>query len=419
MQQRFVYFFDDGRGDLRELLGGKGANLADMADLGLPVPEGFTVTAEACVRSLQDEALMDGACWQEIAAALNRLEEATGRMRGDTRHPLLLAIRPGARVPMPGLMDAVLFLGMNDDAVEGLASETHAEYAWSCYLLFLRSYGRAVLGVSDRHFETLAQAMLCARGVTRTEDLPQQDLETLVAQFRAVCRARGGADVPADFALQLYAVMKAAFRSWNSPRACAFRRDHHLPDDWGVAVNVQRMVFSDAGKNCGAGVVYPREPATGSQTPAGEFRVRAGVDALFAGERAPLPLSEMELRFPDAFQELTQAIAVLDRRYRGLRDVRFVVEKKKLFLLRAHVDLQTAQKSLPQTSERRDGQASAAGEAAAGFDASLDYAAYPTLGMLPAEVRAAQQALKADWAAGKNEYGDVDAGKRRTTKRLP
>ena len=347
MGTKYVYLFSEGNGSMRELLGGKGANLAEMTSLGMPVPQGFTVTTEACTRYYDDGEMIAPEIESEIFEYIVKLEDICGKKFGDNENPLLVSVRSGARASMPGMMDTILNLGLNDDVVEVMAKKSgNARWAWDCYRRFIQMYSDVVMEVGKKYFEQLIDKMKEEKGVTSDVDLTADDLKELATQFKAEYKSKIGADFPADPKEQLIGAVKAVFRSWNNPRANVYRRDNDIPYSWGTAVNVQMMAFGNMGDNCGTGVAFTRDPATGEKKLMGEFLVNAQGEDVVAGVRTPMKIDEMEQKFPAAFAEFKAVCERLENHYHDMQDMEFTVENEKLYMLQTRNGKRTAQAAL-------------------------------------------------------------------------
>ena len=334
MSHKYVYLFSEGNANMRELLGGKGANLAEMTNIGLPVPQGFTITTEACTRYYEDGRNIAPEIQEEILDKLTRMEHLTGKKFGDLENPLLVSVRSGARASMPGMMDTILNLGLNEDVVEVLAQKSgNPRWAWDCYRRFIQMYSDVVMEVGKKYFEQLIDKMKEARGVTQDVELTADDLKELAMQFKAEYRAKIGKDFPSDPREQLMGAIKAVFRSWDNPRANVYRRDNDIPYSWGTAVNVQSMAFGNMGDDCGTGVAFTRNPATGEKKLLGEFLTNAQGEDVVAGVRTPMPISQMAEKFPEAFAQFQKVCATLEDHYHDMQDMEFTVEHGKLYML--------------------------------------------------------------------------------------
>ncbi len=347
MANKWVYLFSEGKADMRELLGGKGANLAEMTNLGLPVPQGFTITTEACTQYYEDGREINEEIQGQINDYIVKMEEITGKKFGDKENPLLVSVRSGARASMPGMMDTILNLGLNETVVEVIAEKSgNARWAWDCYRRFIQMYSDVVMEVGKKYFEQLIDAMKEKKGVTYDVDLTADDLKELASQFKAEYKGKIGADFPDDPKEQLMGAIKAVFRSWDNPRANVYRRDNDIPYSWGTAVNVQSMAFGNMGDDCGTGVAFTRDPATGERKLMGEFLVNAQGEDVVAGVRTPMPIAEMEQKFPEAFKQFTEVCKKLEDHYRDMQDMEFTVENKKLYMLQTRNGKRTAQAAL-------------------------------------------------------------------------
>ena len=347
MAEKYCYLFSEGNADMRELLGGKGANLAEMTNIGLPVPQGFTITTEACTQYYEDGRQINDGIMAEINEYIGKMEEITGKKFGDKENPLLVSVRSGARASMPGMMDTILNLGLNEDVVEAIAEKSgNPRWAWDCYRRFIQMYSDVVMEVGKKYFEQLIDEMKEKKGVQQDVDLTAEDLKELASQFKAEYKSKIGEDFPADPKEQLMGAVKAVFRSWDNPRANVYRRDNDIPYSWGTAVNVQSMAFGNMGDDCGTGVAFTRDPATGAKGLFGEFLTNAQGEDVVAGVRTPMHISEMEQKFPEAFAEFTKVCQTLENHYRDMQDMEFTVEHGKLFMLQTRNGKRTAQAAL-------------------------------------------------------------------------
>lgn len=347
MANKWVYLFSEGKADMRELLGGKGANLAEMTNLGLPVPQGFTITTEACTQYYEDGREINEEIQGQINEYIVKMEEITGKKFGDKENPLLVSVRSGARASMPGMMDTILNLGLNETVVEVIAEKSgNARWAWDCYRRFIQMYSDVVMEVGKKYFEQLIDEMKEKKGVTYDVDLTADDLKELASQFKNEYKAKIGSDFPDDPKEQLMGAIKAVFRSWDNPRANVYRRDNDIPYSWGTAVNVQSMAFGNMGDDCGTGVAFTRDPATGERKLMGEFLVNAQGEDVVAGVRTPMPIAKMEQEFPEAFKQFTEVCKTLEDHYRDMQDMEFTVENKKLYMLQTRNGKRTAQAAL-------------------------------------------------------------------------
>ncbi|MDE5888945.1 MAG: pyruvate, phosphate dikinase [Bacilli bacterium] len=347
MVHKYVYLFTEGNADMRNLLGGKGANLAEMTNIGLPVPQGFTITTEACTQYYEDGREINEEIQSQINEYIGKMEEITGKKFGDKENPLLVSVRSGARASMPGMMDTILNLGLNEEVVNVLAEKSgNARWAWDCYRRFIQMYSDVVMEVGKKYFEELIDKMKEEKGVTQDVDLSAEDLKELANQFKAEYKEKIGEEFPADPKEQLMGAIKAVFRSWDNPRANIYRRDNDIPYSWGTAVNVQSMAFGNMGDDCGTGVAFTRDPATGSKGLFGEFLTNAQGEDVVAGVRTPMHISEMESKFPEAFEEFNKVCQTLEEHYRDMQDMEFTVEHGKLYMLQTRNGKRTAQAAL-------------------------------------------------------------------------
>jgi len=344
---KFVYLFSEGDASMRELLGGKGANLAEMTKIGLPVPQGFTVSTEACTQYYEDGRKINDAIQAEIMENIVKMEAICGKKFGDKENPLLVSVRSGARASMPGMMDTILNLGLNEDVVETMAEKTgNARWAWDCYRRFIQMYSDVVMEVGKKYFEQLIDEMKEKKGVTQDIELTAEDLKELAAAFKAEYKNKIGKDFPTDPKEQLMGAVEAVFRSWDNPRANVYRRDNDIPYSWGTAVNVQMMAFGNMGDDCGTGVAFTRDPATGEPGLMGEFLVNAQGEDVVAGVRTPMPIAQMAEKFPEAFEEFNKVCAILEDHYRDMQDMEFTIENKKLYMLQTRNGKRTAKAAL-------------------------------------------------------------------------
>ena len=347
MSQKYVYLFSEGNKDMRNLLGGKGANLAEMTGLGLPVPQGFTITTEACTRYYEDGRKINDEIQAQIMEYIEKMEKITGKKFGDKENPLLVSVRSGARASMPGMMDTILNLGLNEDVVDAIAKKSgNPRWAWDCYRRFIQMYSDVVMEVGKKYFEQLIDKMKEEKGVQQDVDLTAEDLKTLAGQFKAEYKAKIGTDFPTDPKEQLMGAIEAVFRSWDNPRANVYRRDNDIPYSWGTAVNVQMMAFGNMGDDCGTGVAFTRDPATGEKGLFGEFLTNAQGEDVVAGVRTPMHISEMEQKFPEAFKQFKEVCKILENHYRDMQDMEFTVESGKLYMLQTRNGKRTAQAAL-------------------------------------------------------------------------
>ena len=344
---KWVYMFTEGNATMRNLLGGKGANLAEMTNLGLPVPQGFTVTTEACTQYYEDGRQINDEIMKQIMEAIDQMEVITGKKFGDKTNPLLVSVRSGARASMPGMMDTILNLGLNEEVVETLACESgNPRWAWDCYRRFIQMFSDVVMEVGKKYFEELIDQMKAKRGVKQDVELTADDLKELAGQFKAEYKEKIGKDFPTDPKEQLTEAIKAVFRSWDNPRANVYRRDNDIPYSWGTAVNVQMMAFGNMGDDCGTGVAFTRDPATGEKGLFGEFLTNAQGEDVVAGVRTPMQITEMERKFPEAFVEFKNVCKTLENHYRDMQDMEFTVEHGKLYMLQTRNGKRTAQAAL-------------------------------------------------------------------------
>ena len=346
MANKYCYLFSEGNANMRELLGGKGANLAEMTNIGLPVPQGFTITTEACTQYYED-----GGISPEIQAEINeyitKMEGITGKKFGDKENPLLVSVRSGARASMPGMMDTILNLGLNETVVNTIAEKSNnPRWAWDCYRRFIQMYSDVVMEVGKKYFEELIDKMKEEKGVTQDVELTADDLKTLAGQFKAEYKSKIGVDFPDDPKEQLMGAIKAVFRSWDNPRANVYRRDNDIPFSWGTAVNVQSMAFGNMGDDCGTGVAFTRDPATGEKKLMGEFLTNAQGEDVVAGVRTPMPIQQMAETFPEAFAQFQEVCKTLENHYHDMQDMEFTVENKKLYMLQTRNGKRTAQAAL-------------------------------------------------------------------------
>ncbi len=347
MAKKFVYLFSEGDGSMRELLGGKGANLAEMTKLGMPVPQGFTVSTEACTQYYEDGKAINDDIQREIMENIEKLEKITGKKFGDKENPLLVSVRSGARASMPGMMDTILNLGLNEDVVEAIAAKSgNPRWAWDCYRRFIQMYSDVVMEVGKKYFEELIDEMKEKKGVTQDVDLTAEDLKELANQFKAEYKSKIGSEFPADPKEQLMGAVKAVFRSWDNPRANVYRRDNDIPYSWGTAVNVQMMAFGNMVNDCVTGVALTRDPATGEKGLMGEFLVNAQGEDVVAGVRTPMPIAQMAEKFPEAFEHFNKVCAILEDHYRDMQDMEFTIENKKLYMLQTRNGKRTAKAAL-------------------------------------------------------------------------
>ena len=345
--RKWVYLFSEGNANMRELLGGKGANLAEMTNIGLPVPQGFTITTEACTQYYEDGKKINDEIMGQINEYIVKMEEITGKKFGDKTNPLLVSVRSGARASMPGMMDTILNLGLNEEVVETIAAQSgNPRWAWDCYRRFIQMYSDVVMEVGKKYFEQLIDEMKEKKGVKQDVELTADDLKELANQFKAEYKSKIGSDFPSDPKEQLMGAIMAVFRSWDNPRANVYRRDNDIPYSWGTAVNVQSMAFGNMGDDCGTGVAFTRDPATGAKGLFGEFLTNAQGEDVVAGVRTPMHITEMEQKFPEAFAQFKQVCATLENHYRDMQDMEFTVEHGKLYMLQTRNGKRTAQAAL-------------------------------------------------------------------------
>ena len=344
---KYVYLFTEGNGSMRELLGGKGANLAEMTNIGLPVPQGFTISTEACTQYYEDGRQINADIQAQIMEHVAKLESITGKKFGDKENPLLVSVRSGARASMPGMMDTILNLGLNEDVVNVLATKSgNPRWAWDCYRRFIQMYSDVVMEVGKKYFEALIDEMKEKKGVVQDVELTAEDLQELAGQFKAEYKAKIGTDFPTDPVEQLMGAVKAVFRSWDNPRANIYRRENDIPYSWGTAVNVQSMAFGNMGDDCGTGVAFTRNPATGEKKLFGEFLTNAQGEDVVAGVRTPMPISEMADKFPEAFAQFEKVCQILENHYHDMQDMEFTVENGKLYMLQTRNGKRTAPAAL-------------------------------------------------------------------------
>ncbi len=347
MAHKYLYLFTEGNANMRELLGGKGANLAEMTNIGLPVPQGFTISTEVCTKYYEDGEQITPELQAEIMEYVAKMEEITGKKFGDHENPLLVSVRSGARASMPGMMDTILNLGLNEDVVDVIAKKSNnPRWAWDCYRRFIQMYSDVVMEVGKKYFEQLIDQMKAKRGVTQDVELTADDLKELAMQFKAEYKSKIGQDFPTDPKEQLMGAIKAVFRSWNNPRAIVYRRMNDIPGSWGTAVNVQSMAFGNMGDDCGTGVAFTRNPATGEKKLFGEFLTNAQGEDVVAGVRTPMPISEMAEKFPQAYADFVKVCDILEEHYRDMQDMEFTVEHGKLYMLQCRSGKRTAAAAL-------------------------------------------------------------------------
>ena len=347
MSKKYVYLFSEGNANMRELLGGKGANLAEMTNIGLPVPQGFTISTEACTQYYEDGRQINDEIMAQIMESITKMEEVVGKKFGDKENPLLVSVRSGARASMPGMMDTILNLGLNEDVVNVIAEKSgNPRWAWDCYRRFIQMYSDVVMEVGKKYFEQLIDKLKEEKGVTQDVDLTAEDLKYLATQFKQEYKDKIGADFPNDPVEQLFGAVTAVFRSWDNPRANIYRRDNDIPYSWGTAVNVQMMAFGNMGDTSGTGVAFTRDPATGEKRLMGEFLMNAQGEDVVAGVRTPLPIAKMAEVMPECFEQFTKICNILENHYRDMQDMEFTIEDRKLFMLQTRNGKRTAQAAL-------------------------------------------------------------------------
>ncbi len=414
MSKKFVYLFKEGDATMRELLGGKGANLAEMTKLGLPVPQGFTVSTEACTQYYEDGRKINDAIKAEILENITKMEEITGKKFGDQENPLLVSVRSGARASMPGMMDTILNLGLNETVVDVMAAKSgNARWAWDCYRRFIQMYSDVVMEVGKKYFEELIDKMKEAKGVTQDVDLTADDLKELASQFKAEYKSKIGKDFPTDPIEQLFGAVEAVFRSWDNPRANVYRRDNDIPYSWGTAVNVQMMAFGNMGDTSGTGVAFTRDPATGEKKPMGEFLMNAQGEDVVAGVRTLQKIDQMKEVMPEVYEQFIGICQTLENHYRDMQDMEFTIEDKKLYMLQTRNGKRTAQAALKIACDLVDEGMISKKEAVAMIDPrNLDTLLHPQFD--PAAIKAATPMGKAlgaspGAAAGKVVFTADDA----------
>ncbi len=343
MAKKYCYLFTEGNAKMRELLGGKGANLAEMTNIGLPVPQGFTISTEACTQYYEDGRKINDEIKAEIMTYIDKMEQICGKKFGDKENPLLVSVRSGARASMPGMMDTILNLGLNEEVVNTIAEKSgNPRWAWDCYRRFIQMFSDVVMEVGKKYFEKLIDKMKEEKGVEYDVDLNAEDLKTLANQFKAEYKAQLGTDFPDDPKDQLFEAIKAVFRSWDNPRANVYRMDHDIPYSWGTAVNVQMMAFGNMGDDCGTGVAFTRNPATGEKGLMGEFLMNAQGEDVVAGVRTPMPISKMAEVLPEVYDQFLKVCQTLENHYRDMQDMEFTIEKGKLYMLQTRNGKRTA-----------------------------------------------------------------------------
>ncbi len=395
MSKKFCYLFTEGNAKMRELLGGKGANLAEMTNIGLPVPQGFTITTEACTQYYEDGRQINPEIMAEIMEYIEKMEQITGKKFGDLENPLLVSVRSGARASMPGMMDTILNLGLNEEVVDVIAKKSNnPRWAWDCYRRFIQMYSDVVMEVGKKYFEQLIDQMKADRGVTQDVELTAEDLKELAGQFKAEYKSKIGEDFPTDPKEQLVGAIKAVFRSWDNPRANVYRRDNDIPYSWGTAVNVQSMAFGNMGDDCGTGVAFTRNPATGEKKLMGEFLTNAQGEDVVAGVRTPMPIAEMAEKFPEAYADFVKVCDILENHYRDMQDMEFTVEHGKLYMLQCRNGKRTAPAALKIACDLVDEGMISEQEAVAMIDPrNLDTLLHPQFD--PAALKKAAHAGKA------------------------
>ena len=347
MSHKYVYLFKEGNKDMRNLLGGKGANLAEMTGLGLPVPQGFTITTEACTQYYEDGRKINDDIQAQIMEYITKMEEITGKKFGDKENPLLVSVRSGARASMPGMMDTILNLGLNEDVVEVMSKKSgNPRWAWDCYRRFIQMYSDVVMEVGKKYFEVLIDEMKEKKGVTQDVELTAEDLAELAEQFKAEYKKQIGVDFPTDPKEQLMGAIEAVFRSWDNPRANVYRRDNDIPYSWGTAVNVQMMAFGNMGDTSGTGVAFTRDPATGEKHLMGEFLMNAQGEDVVAGVRTPSPIAKLQEVMPEVYNQFVDICSTLENHYRDMQDMEFTIEDKKLYMLQTRNGKRTAKAAL-------------------------------------------------------------------------
>ena len=380
MSKKYCYLFTEGNASMRNLLGGKGANLAEMTNIGLPVPQGFTISTEACTQYYEDGRQINPEIRAEIMEYIEKMENITGKKFGDMENPLLVSVRSGARASMPGMMDTILNLGLNETVVNVIAEKSgNPRWAWDCYRRFIQMFSDVVMEVGKKYFEKLIDKMKEEKGVTQDVELSAEDLKTLANQFKAEYKAQIGKDFPDDPKEQLFEAIKAVFRSWDNPRANVYRMDHDIPYSWGTAVNVQMMAFGNMGDNCGTGVAFTRNPATGEKGLMGEFLTNAQGEDVVAGVRTPMPIAKMAEVFPEVYKQFQEVCKILENHYRDMQDMEFTVENEKLYMLQTRNGKRTAAAAIKIACDLIDEGMITEEEALMQIDAkSLDMLLHPT-----------------------------------------
>ena len=380
MAKKYCYLFTEGNAKMRELLGGKGANLAEMTNIGLPVPQGFTISTEACTQYYEDGKQINPDIQAEIMEYIDKMEKICGKKFGDKENPLLVSVRSGARASMPGMMDTILNLGLNEEVVNVIATKSNnPRWAWDCYRRFIQMFSDVVMEVGKKYFEKLIDEMKEKKGVTQDVELDAEDLKTLANQFKAEYKKQLGKEFPNDPKEQLFEAIKAVFRSWDNPRANIYRMDHDIPYSWGTAVNVQMMAFGNMGDNCGTGVAFTRNPATGEKGLMGEFLTNAQGEDVVAGVRTPMPIAKMAEVFPEVYKQFQEVCKILENHYRDMQDMEFTVENEKLYMLQTRNGKRTAAAAIKIAGDLIDEGMITEQEALMQIDAkSLDMLLHPT-----------------------------------------
>ncbi|MDE7107243.1 MAG: pyruvate, phosphate dikinase, partial [Clostridiales bacterium] len=379
MAKKYCYLFTEGNAKMRDLLGGKGANLAEMTNIGLPVPQGFTISTEACTQYYEDGRQINADIQKEIMTYIDKMEKICGKKFGDKENPLLVSVRSGARASMPGMMDTILNLGLNETVVNTIATKSNnPRWAWDCYRRFIQMFSDVVMEVGKKYFEKLIDEMKEKKGVTQDVDLTADDLKALAMQFKAEYKKQLGKDFPDDPKEQLFEAIKAVFRSWDNPRANIYRMDHDIPYSWGTAVNVQMMAFGNMGDNCGTGVAFTRNPATGEKGLMGEFLTNAQGEDVVAGVRTPMPIAKMAEIFPNVYKQFQEVCKTLEDHYRDMQDMEFTVENEKLYMLQTRNGKRTAAAAIKIACDLIDEKMITEQEALMQIDAkSLDMLLHP------------------------------------------
>ncbi|MDY2809342.1 MAG: PEP/pyruvate-binding domain-containing protein, partial [Candidatus Faecousia sp.] len=381
MSHKYVYLFTEGNGKMRELLGGKGANLAEMTNLGLPVPQGFTISTEACTQYYADGRKINDEIREQIMDYVGKMEKITGKKFGDLENPLLVSVRSGARASMPGMMDTILNLGLNEQVVEVMAQRSgNPRWAYDCYRRFIQMFSDVVMEVGKKYFEKLIDEMKTRKGVQQDTELTAEDLKELAEQFKAEYKKQLGQDFPSDPKEQLFKAVEAVFRSWDNPRANVYRMDHDIPYSWGTAVNVQMMAFGNLGDTSGTGVAFTRNPATGEKGLMGEFLMNAQGEDVVAGVRTPMPIQQMAEILPEVYEQFLNVCDTLEKHYRDMQDMEFTIEDKKLYMLQTRNGKRTAAAAIKIACDLIDEGMISEQEALMQIDAkSLDMLLHPTI----------------------------------------